>query len=73
MPGIVKKHGVLLMQRFTHHILKVDLMNATITLIMFTTRAINKNGDFEARNIVILVVTMGQKPSATGENILPIL
>jgi hypothetical protein len=30
--------------------------------IMFTTRAINKTGDFEAKNIVISVVTMGQKP-----------
>jgi hypothetical protein len=38
--------------------------------IMFTTRSINKNGDFEARNIVTSVVTMGQKPSATGEKIL---
>jgi hypothetical protein len=28
--------------------------------IMFTTRAINKNGTFEAKNIVISVVTMGQ-------------
>jgi hypothetical protein len=40
---------------------------------MFTTRSISKTGDFEARNIVTSVGMMGQKPSATGENILPIL
>ena len=40
--------------------------------IMFTTRAINENGEFAARNIEILVVTTVLRQFATGEKILPI-
>jgi hypothetical protein len=54
MPGIVKKHGVLLMQQFTHptQVGGSDERNYHAH-VMFTTRAINKNGTFEAKNIVI--------------------
>jgi hypothetical protein len=38
--------------------------------IMFTTRAINKNGTFEAKNIVTSVVTW-DKTVTNGEKILP--
>jgi hypothetical protein len=39
--------------------------------VMFTTRAINKNGTFEAKKYRDFSRDMGQKPSATGEKILP--
>jgi hypothetical protein len=63
---------LLLMQQFTHPTLGSGSDERNYHAhVMFTTRAINKNGTFEAKNIVISVVIMGQKVT-NGVKILPI-